>query len=122
MKRLVSILLLLIVILSLASCAKCVKIEISEVDVEFVEAYYKAGSTYLIPMKIGNINTTQVRKHPNKYIVIVKYEGKEYIFDDYDFFQKYEYAEQGNKITMNWVTKYYDNDTTKSELKISDSN
>lgn len=121
MKRLVSILLLLIIILSLASCAKCVKTEISEVDVEFVEAYYKADSTYVVPMKIGNIRTTQIRKHPNKYIVVVKYEGKEYTFNDYDFFQRYEYTEQGNKITMNWVTKYYDDNTTKSELKICDS-
>jgi hypothetical protein len=47
---------------------------------------------------------------------------KEYTFNDYDFFQKYEYTEQGNKITMNWVTKYYDDNTTKSELKICDSN
>ena len=121
MKRLISILLLLIVILSLASCAKCVRTEVSEVEVEFVEAYYKASSTYFVPMRVGKITTMSPRTRSAEYLVTVRYNDKEYTFDNKAFYERHEYDETGRKIIMLWVTKYYDNDTTKSELKISDS-
>ena len=81
MKRLISILLLLIVILSLASCAKCIKIEVSEVEVEFIEAYYKSSSTYFVPIISGKTTIMSPRTRPAEYNVIVKYQGKTYTFE-----------------------------------------
>lgn len=121
MKRILAVLLLAIVILSMASCAKCVRTEVSEVEVEFVEAYYKASSTYFVPMRVGKITTMSPRTRCAEYNVYVKYNGKQYHFDNKAFFEAHEYDIRGQKFIMLWVTKYYDNDTTRSELKISDS-
>ena len=121
MKRLISILLLLIVILSLASCAKCVRTEISEVETELVEAYFKKGSTYFVPMKVGKVNMMSPRKHPDQYIIKVKYNGTTYTFNDYDFFKAHEYDEYGSEIIMLWVIKEFDDGSFKTELKIDSS-
>lgn len=122
MKRILAVLILMIVILSLASCAKCVRTEISEVEVEFVEAYYKASSTYFVPTRVGKVTTMSPRVRSAEYNVYVIYNGKKYHFDNKAFFEAHEYDIRGQKIIMLWVTEYYDNDTTKSELKICDSN
>ena len=121
MKRLISILLLLIVILSLASCAKCVRTEISEVETELVEAYFKKGGTYFIPMKVGKITTMSPRKHPDQYIVKVRYNGNLYTFNDYKFFKAHEYDEYGSTIIMLWVIKEFEDGSLKTELKIDSS-
>jgi hypothetical protein len=121
MKRLISILLLLIIIFSLASCAKCVRTEISEVEVELVEAYFKKGSTYFIPMKVGKITTMSPRKHPDQYIVKVRYNGNLYTYNDYEFFKAHEYDEYGSTIIMLWVIREFDDGSFKANLKIDSS-
>lgn len=121
MKRLISILLLLIVIFSLASCAKCIRTEVSEVEVELVEAYYRLGSTYFIPMRVGKTTIMSPRKHPDEYIVKVKYNDTTYTFNDYDFFKAHEYDEYGSTIIMLWVIKEFDDGSFKTELKIDSS-
>lgn len=110
-KTLCLILTVLILLITLTGCKKCISKESEYVPVKIVDTSYYAGK--LTSYKTGIHR--QFRWVPSRYYVIVKYNSKNYTFDNSKVYKNYHNKKDSTaKGTL--VTKKYDDGSIKTTL------
>ncbi len=111
MKKIVGILLILSIIFITVGCAECISTEYETVEVKVTDAHHKG--VWMQPMKVGK--TTTYINHPAKYKITVEYDGKEYVIDDRDTYNKYK-DKLGQTTNATLEIKTYDDDSVRYNI------
>ena len=101
--------------LCLSGCAKVVNTESTNVLATITDMKYR--SSYITPIRSGK--TTTYVTHPAIYIVVIQYKDIILEKESYELYEKYK-GRIGENIECKLITKYYDNNTTRSYLSLNE--
>jgi hypothetical protein len=117
-RKFITLLLLVSILLTcLSGCAKVVRTETTVVEATVVDTYHKAA--WMQPIWNGKFFSYIF--YSAEYKVTLQYENYKITVDDESLYRTYK-DNIGAIVECNLVTTYYDDDTSKTELKWENNN
>lgn len=106
------LLLIVLLVVCLSGCAKVIDTETIVVDATVVDVYYRGAYTQILPTG----KSCMIVHHPAQYFVTLQYEDYKIRVNNEGLYNRYK-DNIGGQVECNLVTRYYDNDTTKTTLE-----